>query len=82
MTAPELVLRILDFSEKPMPVHQIAEKAREMGFFYNENNLSTRCSELAKEGKIRGFYSPGVHFKFWAKVRAEKSGQLLMSEVA
>jgi len=32
---------------------------------YSENNIATRCSELAKDGVIFGRYRKGARFKEW-----------------
>ena len=72
MSAKEAIINRLRFSPSPLAVHEF----KIMG--YNENNLATRCAELAKEGKIIGDYRKGETYKEWRLVVAEKDGQGLM----
>ena len=70
MSAKEAILNRLQFSPRPLAVHEFKIEG------YNENNLATRCAELAHDGKIVGTVRPGFNYKEWQLVRADKSGQL------
>ena len=62
MTAKDLILSRLSESPRPCAVHELHIPG------YNENNISTRLSELAREGKVRGVYRRGFRFKEWSLV--------------
>lgn len=59
-TAKSAILARLAASSVPLACHELGI----MG--YNENNLATRLSELAKVGLVVGTYRQGKAFKEWA----------------
>jgi len=75
MSAKDLVVKRLQESSWPLAVHELEIPG------YNENNLATRCSELAAEGVIKGEVRPGKHYKQWSMIKSvfdsEGQGQLL-----
>ena len=74
MSAKDLVVKRLKESPRPLAIHELNIEG------YNENNLATRCSELAAEGVIVGEVRPGTHFKQWkmAGLKYDESGQGVM----
>ena len=75
MSAKDLIVKRLQESNQPTAVHEFNIPG------YNENNLATRCSELAAEGIIKGETRPGKHYKQWSMIKSvfdsEGQGQLL-----
>ena len=59
MNSKQLILKRLRESKDPLAVHELDI------FGYSENNLATRLSELAKEGKVIGRFRKGTHYKEW-----------------
>lgn len=60
ITAKELIIRRLEQSDRPLAVHEFDIAG------YNENNLATRVSELARTGRVIGVRRPGCSFKEWS----------------
>lgn len=61
LTAKQEIMRVLAVASRPLAVHEIAREM--MG--YSENNLATRCSELARAGRIQGRIRKGFAYKEW-----------------
>ena len=59
MNSKELIFMRLLYAKSPLAVHEL----NIMG--YSENNLATRCSELARAGKISSRYRKKTHYKEW-----------------
>ncbi len=60
MTSKDLILQQLKESRTPLAVHELHIEG------YSENNLATRLSELAREGKVIGRFRKGENFKEWS----------------
>ena len=58
-TAKQEIIRCLALAERPLAVHEMDIS------LYNENNLSTRLSEMARDGAVVGEIRPGKKFKEW-----------------
>jgi hypothetical protein len=71
MSAKDEILKRLQFAPRPLAVHELKIDG------YNENNLATRCAELAKDGKIIGSVRPGFNFKEWQLLKVEQTGQVI-----
>ena len=78
MTCSEMLLQELQFSPKSLAVHEFSTTKEH----YSENNIATRLSELAHEGKVKGQVREGFAYKEWSLVRVEKSGQILFEGMA
>lgn len=59
-TAKQEIIRCLALAAKPLAVHEMDIP------LYNQNNLATRLSELARDGAVVGTTRPGKNFKEWA----------------
>lgn len=75
-TAKPEILRVLGESRTPLAVHEL----RIPGF--NENNLASRLSELARAGLVVGVKRPGKPFKEWSLVRAAGQAELPLDRPA
>ena len=70
----DLILERLSGTNLKLAVHEFKI------FTYSENNIATRLSELAKEGKIAGKYRKGQSFKEWYLVKQEPEKLLFKVE--
>ena len=78
MIAKEKILDRLSKAMMPLAVHEMKIEG------YSENNIATRLSELAREGKVIGAYRKGTSFKEWQPIRkqefkVEASGQMIFT---
>jgi acetoacetate decarboxylase len=62
-TAKDVILEVLEKSPVKLAVHEMGIKK------YSENNIATRLSELAREGKVIGIYRKGRQYKEWKKIK-------------
>ena len=46
-------------------IHEIAEYAKQAGFYVSENAIGTRLPEMAKDGIIESEIRPGTKYKQW-----------------
>lgn len=70
----DFIMERLMSAQSPLAVHEFKI------FTYSENNIATRLSELAKEGKIAGKYRKGQSFKEWYLIKQEPEKLLFKVE--
>ena len=69
-TSKDCIIEKLKSSSIPLAVH-------EFGIIgYNENNLSTRLSEMSREGKVIGAFRKGTHYKEWRIPKASEQMEM------
>lgn len=65
--AKAMILERLRCAPSPCATHELKIAG------YSENNIATRCAEMAKAGQIAGRFRAGRNFKEWFIL---KSGQM------